>query len=207
MCCHKSLWWKFVQNSTFGFGCNGAICYGSHSEATSKLQENQTTFAISCCCGRQGYLIVLPRDGDDHLKHRWWWFYDLPVGHISGLLWLNTKCYVLQKVRSGSDKILINLTKSYHIQPIWTDEVGWMVGWHREAAHWVVFTSYWTGSVPPERSSCSAAWREGKETGRGRGQKQKCLKVVEVVWTLNTWDSLEVRPGEDAWNYNWYICS
>jgi len=23
--------------------------------------------------------------------------------------------------------------------------------------------------------------REGKETGRGRGQKQKCLKVVEVV--------------------------
>ena len=41
---------KFVMKScakvNLSFGCNGAICHGSHSEATSKLQENPTTFAI-----------------------------------------------------------------------------------------------------------------------------------------------------------------
>jgi len=37
---------KICAKVDSSFGCNGAICHGSHSEATSKLQENQTTFAI-----------------------------------------------------------------------------------------------------------------------------------------------------------------
>jgi len=60
-----------IQN--LSFGCNGANCHGSHSEATSKLQENQTTFAIFCQANNylQDCLIILPRDGgDDHLQHR-----------------------------------------------------------------------------------------------------------------------------------------
>jgi len=50
----------------------GAICLGSHSEATSKVQENQTIFAVCCQTNiwREHYAIILPRDGDDHLKHR-----------------------------------------------------------------------------------------------------------------------------------------
>ena len=54
------------------------------------------------------------------------------------------------------------------------------------------FTSYWTGSVPPGRSSCSAAWRQRKGE-----MKQKCLKGRRGMNTEHL-DSLEVRPGENV---------
>jgi len=45
-CCQKKFVMKICAKFNLSFGCNGAICQGSHSEATSKLQKNQTTFAI-----------------------------------------------------------------------------------------------------------------------------------------------------------------
>jgi len=38
---------NLCTNFNLCFGCNGAICLGSHSEATSKVQESQTIFAVS----------------------------------------------------------------------------------------------------------------------------------------------------------------
>ena len=176
-------------------GCNGAICLGSHSEATSKVQENQTIFAVCCQTNnwREHCAIILPRDGDDHLQHRWWWFYDLPVGHISGLLWTPSSTSWKKSDYAWQHLILINQSDFN-----WR---GWMDD-DTERGCTLSFTSYWTGSVPPGRSSCSAAWRErggGNETGRERGQKQKCLKGRWRGLNTEHLDSLEVRPGENVW--------
>jgi len=186
------------------FGCNGAICHGSHSEATSKLQENQTIFAILfvkqtiignvvwLSCHKMVMMIIYSTGDDD----------DSMICQCVTF----QGCFEHQVLRLAKESDQ-NETRFYSA---WQNLVvlnqsdlicRWMDDIHREAAHWVVFTSYWTGSVPPEHSSCSAAWRGegGEEGGRGDeiggdwGQKQKCLKGRRGLNTQHL-DSLEVRP-------------
>ena len=72
--CQKNVM-KVCAKFKLSFGCNdGALCRGSHSEATSKLQENQTTFARLYKQTIEGKIVRLSCHRmviyDDHLKHR-----------------------------------------------------------------------------------------------------------------------------------------
>ena len=142
VCCQKmfDLKCKWLQWS----GCSW-----SHLEATSRLQENQSTIghlqrSFLCC------LIFLIRDGKDHIEHQW----------------------LMMISRSGSCVIVSGPIWTWQSRTtIGYDFDTTKKRWPSKRRHRCVddtqvvcftlkITSYWTGSAQRGRFSCSAAWRE-----------------------------------------------
>ena len=126
-------------------------CSWSHLEATSRLQENQSTIghlqkSFLCC------LIFLIRDGKDHIEHQWLMMISRSGSCVivSGPIWTwQSRTTIGIRLWHNQEKMTIKKE---------TQTCGWYAT--QVVCFTLRITSYWTGSAQRGRFSCSAAWRE-----------------------------------------------
>jgi len=188
VCCQRSLWWKFVQNFTHVLVAMGqfALDHIQRQHRRCKRIRQYLPFVVKLTFGgnivrlscHEMVMIIYSTGDDDSMICQWVTFQG---------------CFEHQDLRlaNKSDQDLIRFDYNWqHLILFNQSDLIWRRMDDTERGCTLSFTSYWTGSVPPGRSSCSAAWRE-REGEMKRGEREDRNRNVwkgdEEVWTLNTW--------------------
>ena len=169
-------------------------CSWSHLEATSRLQENQSTIghlqrSFLCC------LIFLIRDGKDHIEHQWLMMISRSGSCVivSGPIWTWQS-----RTTIGYDFDTTKKRWPSKKRHRCVDDTQWCV------SHW---GSHLTGLAALNEGAFHVLQPEERDTfgllgdwGDKKGPKHKKTEMFEEeedFWSLITWTVLEVRPEKD----------